>query len=135
MRHFIIASHRTFASGLKDTIIFLTNKERCIHDFSAYVHDNDLNFKMMDTLFESFNKEDEVIIMTDIVGGSVTQKFYPYMSDNVHMISGVNLPLALSLVLSNVNKMDEEYLLSLIQEAKEQIIYVNKLNLNGNDDE
>ena len=39
-------------------------------------------------------------MLTDLLGGSVYQKFYPYISERVHVLCGMNLPMAMSMVLA-----------------------------------
>ena len=39
-------------------------------------------------------------MMTDMLGGSVNQQFCPYVNDHRHLICGINLPCALSLVIT-----------------------------------
>ena len=101
MRRLIFASHHKLAYGLKDTVDFLTGATKTIYDINAYLDDET---KDIDTvvaeLFASFDDEDEVVVLVDMMGGSVYQKFYPYMSDKVHVICGMNLPMALSFVLA-----------------------------------
>ena len=43
------------------------------------------------------------------------------------MITGVNLPLIMELVFRNENLSDEE-IMSIVEEAKDQIIYMNKMS-------
>ena len=78
MRRFIFASHHKLAYGLKDTVDFLTGATKIIYDINAYVDDET---KDIDTvvaeLFASFDDEDEVVVLVDMMGGSVYQKFYP----------------------------------------------------------
>ena len=97
MRRYIIASHHLLANGLKDTLNFLTSMDGII-DISAYMDDTDLPTQIKE-LFDSFEPEDEVVMMTDMLGGSVNQQFCPYVNDHRHLICGINLPCALSLVL------------------------------------
>ena len=101
MRRFIFASHHKLAYGLKDTVDFLTGATKTVYDINAYLDDET---KDIDTvvaeLFASFDDEDEVVVLVDLMGGSVYQKFYPYMSEKVHVICGMNLPMALSFVLA-----------------------------------
>lgn len=97
MRRFVIGSHHLLAHGLRDTLEFLTCKDN-ITDISAYMDDTDAE-EQIRQVFASFDPEDEVIIMTDMLGGSVNQKFCPYMTEHRHLISGINLPCALSLAL------------------------------------
>lgn len=137
MRHYILASHHKLAYGLKDTLVFLTNMSEKINEISAYVDDAISIDKQIKDVFLNINKDDEVIIMTDLLGGSVNQKFYPFISEHVHLISGVNLPLALSLLLIPDDiKITKDKIITLIKEAKQQIIYANVLkSTNCADDE
>ena len=63
------------------------------------------------------------------MGGSVYQKFYPYMNDLVHIICGMNLPLAMSLLLvPEKETLDKERISNIVEECRKQIIYVNQLD-------
>ena len=88
MRRYIIASHHLLAHGLKDTLNFLTSMDGII-DISAYMDDTDLPTQIKE-LFDSFDPEDEVVMMTDMLGGSVNQQFCPYVNDHRHLICGIN---------------------------------------------
>ncbi|MDV7757535.1 PTS sugar transporter subunit IIA [Liquorilactobacillus mali] len=137
MRKFIIATHRSLARGLADSLEFFTKKGIDVYQINAYMGDNNFPEDKVQEIMNSFTDDDEVVILTDIVSGSVTQKMYPYINERTFLISGVNMPLALSLLLypSNtflsVNKIHK-----LIKQAREQIVLVNDLNsANQNDDE
>lgn len=126
MRKFVIASHHQFAYGLKDTMGFLTAKTDSIYDISAYMDEAEDLEKVLAQLFQTFHEDDEIIIMTDLVGGSVNQKLCRYMNENRHLIGGVNVPLAFALMLLPENqRLTEQVIQDTINQAKEQIIYVN----------
>lgn len=129
MRRFIFASHHYLAYGLKDTVDFLTNKAKKIYDINAYVEDTGKDLEIIiQELFDTFDQDDEVIILTDLMGGSVYQKFYPYMNDHVHVICGMNLPMAMSIVLANEDVLfTGERIAEIVEECKNQIVYVNTL--------
>lgn len=129
MRRFIFASHHKLAYGLKDTVDFLTGATKIIYDINAYLGDET---KDIDTvvaeLFASFDDEDEVVVLVDMMGGSVYQKFYPYMSEKVHVICGMNLPMALSLVLAPEDeRLTSEKVEQVLMDCKNQLVYVNKM--------
>ena len=125
MRRYVIASHHRLAKGLKDTLEFLTAR-RDIRDINAYVDDQDLD-EQIQSVFSSFSPEDEVIIMTDMLGGSVNQHFCPYMSEKCHLICGTSLPCALSLVLIPDNlPLTREGLHQIVEDSKNHLIYVNE---------
>ena len=135
MLRFIFASHYKMASGLKDTIFFLTSTEEKLYDISAYTTpDYDLEKEVKD-LFDTFEENDTVIIMTDVMAGSVNQKFYPYLSDKVHLISGIKAPLAMQLVLMPEEWFSKENVESTIQEAKDTIVYINSWQAEQADDD
>ena len=136
MRHYIVASHHKLAYGLKETLVFLTSISKNLHEISAYVESSIPIDKQIDNVFSNINEEDEVIIMSDMKGGSVNQKFYPFINDYVHLISGINLPLALSiLLLPDDNKITKDKIEELVEEAKQQIVYINEIESISSDDE
>ena len=137
MIRFIFASHHKLAYGLKDTVDFLTGATKTIYDINAYLDDET---KDIDTvvaeLFASFDDEDEVVVLVDMMGGSVYQKFYPYMSDKVHVICGMNLPMALSFVLAPEDEhLTSEAVEEMLMECKNQLVYVNKLAASVDEDD
>lgn len=137
MRRFIFASHHKLAYGLKDTVDFLTGATKIIYDINAYLDDET---KDIDTvvaeLFASFDDEDEVVVLVDMMGGSVYQKFYPYMSEKVHVICGMNLPMALSLVLAPEDeRLTSEKVEQVSMDCKNQLVYVNKMAVSVDEDD
>lgn len=137
MRRFIFASHHKLAYGLKDTVDFLTGATKTIYDINTYLDDET---KDIDTvvaeLFASFDDEDEVVVLVDMMGGSVYQKFYPYMSDKVHVICGMNLPMALSLVFAPEDEcLTSEKVEQVLMDCKNQLVYVNKMAASVDEDD
>ena len=71
-----------------------------------------------------------------MMGGSVYQKFYPYMSDKVHVVCGINLPLTLALVLeSEDTPLTQELVHQYVEDSKNQIVYVNEVNFAVDEDD
>ena len=65
----------------------------------------------------------KVVVLTDALGGSVNQRFSRFASDRIHVIAGVNLPLAMTVALARPDeKLDFD---ALVDEARQQIVYVN----------
>lgn len=134
MRRFVIASHHLLAHGLKDTLNFLTSRNDII-DISAYMDDSDLT-EQIEKVFASFSPEDEVVIMTDMLGGSVNQQFCPYVSEHRHLICGINLPCALSLVLQPEDQpLTAAKVSGIVEESRSHLIYVNEYNDGVNEDD
>lgn len=137
MRRFIFASHHKLAYGLKDTVDFLTGSTKTIYEINAYLDDETKNIDtVVAELFASFDDEDEVVVLVDMMGGSVYQKFYPYMSDKVHIICGMNLPMALSFVLVPEDKcLTAEKVEQVLMDCKNQLVYVNKIAVSVDEDD
>lgn len=129
MRRFVFASHHFLAKGLKDTADFLTNGAKKIYDINAYVEDGEKDLGLIvKELFDTFDSEDEVLVLADLMGGSVYQKFYPYINEHVHVVCGMNLPLAMSFLLAPEDvPFTQEAVESILEECKKQIVYVNTL--------
>ena len=137
MRRFIFASHHKLAYGLKDTVDFLTGSTKTIYEINAYLDDETKNIDtVVAELFASFEDEDEVVVLVDMMGGSVYQKFYPYMSDKVHIICGMNLPMALSFVLVPEDEcLTAEKVEQVLMDCKNQMVYVNKIAVSVDEDD
>lgn len=121
MRKIVIATHEKMAFGTKCTLDFITNNSYCIYEISAYTDDTKIEDKIAD-LLESFSEEDEVVILTDMLSGSVNQAMIPYRGDHVFLITGFNLPLALEILLyPQSEKLSNEILKHLIENSKSQL--------------
>lgn len=127
MKKIIIASHHQLAQGFKDTLNYIVPVvDAEIMAISAYTTNTPVEQEISDAL-KDIQPEDEVIVFTDLLGGSVNQAFVPYLSNpHVHVIAGMSLPLILTVVLTlNEQKTTPEQFRNSIKEAKEQIVYVN----------
>ena len=135
MVRYIFASHYRMADGLKETVEFLTSVKENLYTISAYVTE-DYNIEgEIKKIFDGFSKEDKVIVMTDVLAGSVNQKFIPYMDENVFLITGINAPLAMELVLLPEECINKEQLSKSIEMAKETIQFVNEINADTDEDD
>ncbi len=134
MRKIVIASHHLFAYGLTETVKFLSGYEN-LYDLSAYVDSEVKIEEQIDSIMKKINVDDEVFIFTDMLGGSVTQKFYNYMNEKIHIICGMNLPLILTIALQGEEELSSEKIEGIIEESKQQIIYINNHEVETSDDD
>jgi len=135
MKRFLIATHRSMAEGMYDTIKFFTGEGYDIRYLSAYLNDNEISGKLLDELTK-IDETEQLIIFTDISSGSVTQKFYPFIDqEKIFLVSGINLPLILSVVLSTEKEFTGPILDQLVEDAKQQIIQIKPLEKISSDDE
>ncbi|SYW04895.1 Phosphotransferase system, mannose fructose-specific component IIA [Oenococcus oeni] len=135
-RDFVIASHHRLASGFKDTLEFIAGKQNNLTILDAYVDGKPVDEKVV-SIMNSFPQDDEVVIFTDMTAGSVNQKFFPFIKrDHTHLIAGANLPIILSLVLEpKKDYLPADKVKRLVQAAKNELKYVNDLELNSDKDD
>ena len=132
MRKIIIASHHRLAEGMADTLNFLSAYPN-VSVLNAYVDEQNIDDQIQ-KIMEDIHDE-EVFIFTDMLGGSVTQKFVPYMDKKTHLICGMNLPLVLTIALGHEEVYNEKEINELIQEAREALLYVNTYKIMNQDDD
>ena len=121
MRKIVVASHSLLAQGFKDTLEFLTGKSDAVNAVCAYVNDNG---EGLDAAVEAaLSGTDEVVVLTDALGGSVNQRFSRFASDRIHVIAGVNRPARHDgRARAPRRRLDFD---ALVDEARQQIVYVN----------
>ena len=126
MRKFLIATHGTLASGIQNALRIITGEIDRVTVIDAFAGpENPVN--QIQIYFDQLNDQDEVIILTDLPGGSVNQMLIRYVKrPQTHLISGVNLSLVLALIL-DPGEMDTCSLIrQAIPEARQQMLYINE---------
>jgi len=128
MRRFLIAGHGKFASGLKTALDIITGETDRVWVIDAYVEENKSIEGEVNELTAQLNAGDELIVFTDLMGGSITNQIVRTVDMNrVHVISGTNFPLVIDLVLSDPDTPTGEAIESALAIAREQLVYVNKI--------
>lgn len=127
------------AEGLKDTLQYIGSSLDHIEAVCAYM-DNIPVEQQLKNAIGKIDKNDEYIIFTDMLGGSVNQEAIKYLQyPNVYIITGMSLPIVLSIVLSlsSYDKVDETVIRSAIEDAKQQTVFVNDVvrNLEADDED
>lgn len=136
MNKILVATHGYFANGIKSSIKLLTGVEENIYFLNAYVNDESID-KQIEHFFQSASEENEIIIFTDLYGGSVTQKIIAYASTikrKVHLISGFNLPVILEVVLST-KKLTDQLLEEMVADSQKQMKLIELSNLSKQETE
>ncbi|MDO4943329.1 MAG: PTS fructose transporter subunit IIA [Lachnospiraceae bacterium] len=124
MKKIILASHGGLAEGMKATVKMLSGMDDGIYAFGF--HDGEDVKEVFRQVSNMINDEDEFVIITDAPGGSVNTVLTPLVEyKNVHLISGMNTILVLSLALSA--ECDDSSILQNIEEGKNSIVYINDM--------
>ena len=126
MRKILLASHACLAGGMKSSVEMVTGPQEHLSAVCAYTEETP-DFKgYLETVIRDLKAEDELVIVTDVLGGSVNNEASQFKNQaNVHVIAGMNLALVLSLVIStepDTSRLIEES----IHAAKEQMMYMNR---------
>ena len=116
MLKFFISSHGHFASGIKSSVEILMGPNPRITVFDAYVTQESVQ-ENLDRFYENVEPEDQVILLSDLYGGSVNQVMYTYLDrPNTRLIAGVNLALVLELAVKE--EISDEELAELVEQSR-----------------
>lgn len=126
MRKFLIISHGGLAKGMSHTLTLFLGENHPFHAISAYMDESNVDDVIADFV-SSLDESDELVVFSDLNGGSVNQKMIPYLSrPNTHIIAGFNFPLLLNASFYPMDEtLTEQVIEGWIQEAQSGILYVN----------
>lgn len=125
MNYFIVATHSFLARGFEQAISFFFPDFKNISFINAYTTEKTFEDELSECLAN--NREKNIVVLTDITGGSVTQSsLVRLQNDDFILISGLNLALLFILII-----MQEEIGLvqarNAIEQAKEDMKLLNDL--------
>ncbi len=132
MAHIVVATHGTFAKGIMDSLRLICGEQKNFTYFCAYVDSDIDNGETQISgdlikLLDSFPKDEEVVVLVDLLGGSVCNEFIKLIERRpFHLVAGVNLGLLMQFVFAP-EELGKEKILEMIEEAKASIVYVNSL--------
>lgn len=116
MLKLFISSHGHFASGIKSSVEILMGPNDRITVFDAYINQDSVN-EHLDAFFRTVGPQDEVIMLSDLYGGSVNSVMYTYLTrPNTRLVAGVNLALVLELAVKE--EISDEDLAALIEQSR-----------------
>jgi fructoselysine/glucoselysine PTS system EIIA component len=127
MRKFLIATHGSFAAGIKSSLEMIIGSTENVYVIQAYTEGNKDIADELDEVMQKVSDDDELIIFTDLAGGSITnQVLQTALKKNVFIIAGINLPLLLDIVLSDPEVPVNEVIETGISNARDQIVFINE---------
>ena len=101
MQRLVLASHGYLAEGMKNSAQIIVGKSAKIYTICAYVKEGITLESQINELFDSFPEDDEMIVVTDIFGGSVNNEFMQRLQNRrFWLVSGMNLPLVIQLAMA-----------------------------------
>lgn len=134
-RRFLIATHGTFSAGAKSSLDMIIGAVPYVFIIQAYLDEKVNVEQQIQEVLEQVSDQDELVIFSDIMGGSVTNQLLQHaLKPNIHILSGFNLPLLIDVMLADQDTPVYEVIRSAIENAKEQMVYVNELLTSENND-
>jgi len=135
MRQIIIVSHGELANGFVNAAKLIMG-EADILALCAYTDENIPYEEIILRKVEELNAGDEMIILTDLLGGSVNNHLMELTTrDHVHLVTGINLGLILQLLASSEDADTESFIENLIHDARDGMVYCNQIILDTVDEE
>ena len=127
----LVIGHGRFAEGIKSIANIIVGDLSEVTFMNTYVDDIDFHVE----LDNYFSENKNVLVLTDLFGGSVNQAIIQYITkENIDVITGINIPLILEILISNTTGNNLDFR-QIISSAKEQIVYVNDMLENLNNEE
>jgi fructoselysine/glucoselysine PTS system EIIA component len=150
MRKFLIATHGLFARGVKSSLDIIIGQTENLFLIEAYVEENKGIEAEIEDILKNMGERDELIVFTDLLGGSITNQVLrstrgvpestqgvpgSTQGRNVHVVSGFNLALLIEVIMADADIPAAEVIESAIAGAREQMAYVNKIMTLNTDDQ
>lgn len=134
MSRVIFASHGGLSKGMKDSVTMIVGDlTKNVETYSLLPGENPEDYYQ--ELYKQANESNEqILVLCDIKGGSVhTALSKLAVLDNVVVFSGMNMGLALDIVLKHAH-LSEEELQEVIENARDGITMMKELNKVENED-
>ena len=131
MRKYVLATHGKMAEGMLTTIEMLAGTQENL----TYTDECPDPLPELKRIVEA-NSEAEIVIMTDLLGGSVNNNASALLSDpRIHVVAGVNLAAVIGILLSAEDQDTASVIESAVAEAKDMMVYCNTVNATYDDDD
>ena len=129
MRQYIFASHAHFATGIKESTELLSGARDNVHDLSMFVDGRTDVAEEAAKLLATIDPADDVIVCTDLFGGSVNNEFTKVVQTrpNTHLVTNMNLPLLIQLLFVSDSTPIDEAIRQIVEADDTKVRYVNDL--------
>lgn len=128
MLKIFLASHGHLASGIKSSLEILLGKADNITVFDAYVNETSVQ-EELDKFYSSICDEDQVLLLSDLYGGSVNSVLFTYLNKpNTFLVAGINLAFVLEIAIQEtVSESEIEFILNQSREMM-KLVKIDSIN-------
>lgn len=118
----LLVSHAYMAKGVKSSVELILGPQENLFAMAAYV-DDEAPFEKEIKNFLEENKNEKLVIVSDLLGGSVNNELMKLVAEkeNVILVTGMNLILVMSVLLASEDTIDDE-IDQIIENSKEGIL-------------
>lgn len=123
MNQVILASHGGLATGALDTVHMIVGEAPNVHAVTLERDDKESITAKVEALAKGFSPDDDVYILTDMLGSSVNNSMVEYQAahPDVTVIAGMNMPMVLTLALAD-SPLDAVAVHDLVSEGRRGIV-------------
>ncbi|MCJ7842977.1 hypothetical protein MUB24_19260 [Lederbergia sp. NSJ-179] len=129
MRRFLVASHGSLSEAILQSAALIIGEEKINHFAHIGVELNDSHEKVkssVDAYLNSWGNEDQIFVLTDILGGNITNILSEYIGvRDLHIVTGMNLGMVLEVLLSDEGTPIEELAENIVNMGKSGVQYLN----------
>ena len=137
MRQYIFASHAHFATGIKESTELLSGARDNVNDLSMFVDGRTDVAEEAAKLLATFDPADDVIVCTDLFGGSVNNEVTKNVQTrpNTYLVANMNLPLLIQLLFSDQEAPADQVIREILAADDTRVKFVNDLLTDADDEE
>lgn len=137
MRRYVIASHARFAQGIKESVELLAGAREDVVSLSMFVDGRDDIAAEAARIVEETSEEDELVICTDLFGGSVNNEFTKVLQrrPNTYLVTNMNLPLLIQLLFSDPAAPIASTIREIVAADDTRVKFINDLISDGDEEE
>ena len=133
MRKYVLATHGKMAEGMLTTIEMLAGTQENLTCINAYTDECPDPLPELKRIVEA-NSEAEIVIMTDLLGGSVNNNASSLLSDpRIHVVAAFFA--VIGILLSAEDQDTASVIESAVAEAKDMMVYCNTVNATYDDED
>ena len=121
-KRIVLATHGKFSEGILTSMKMIFGEQAPIECITAYVESGvDYQELFRETVAENDYDTTELIVLTDVLGGSVNNEFMKLLAESpFHLVCGLNLALLLEIAVCPADMIADQ-LPSIVERAREGV--------------
>ena len=122
---------------MKSSVEMVVGAQERLMTISAYVDGCNDPAQELKQMVDSLEEGDELVILTDVLGGSVNNEFTKIVQTrpNTYLIANMNLPLLIQLLFSDQEAPADQVIREILAADDTRVKFVNDLLTDADDEE